>query len=185
LTVDALNQSVGQAVFHLQCSPPDVVGGDLPEASKACAILADEPELITDPKPFTCVGSEFSWWDVRISGDLNGEPVDQSFSTCWTPQMDTLGRLNLTWEVLEAHLVPRRKETVLAGEEKVFPPGVLRATDLVTCDILSHHLEVGVPLEASGQPSSEGYSGANVETVTLGVALNADGSVSASCRRGE
>lgn len=185
LTMVALNPNVGRAVFHLQCLPSDYVGGDLPDAGKACDALSSNPELITSPRPFTCAGGTFSWWDVTISGRLNGTPTHRSFSTCWTPQMETLGRFGLTDEALRAHLVPRREKAVLPGAPQVFPPGVLRATDLVTCDILGHHLEIGVPVEATGQPSSEGYGGANVVSVTLGVALNKDGSVSASCHQGE
>ncbi len=179
----ALNPNIGRAVFHLQCLPSDVAG-DFPDATKAGAVLGDEPQLITDPKPFTCAGGLSSWWDVTISGELDGKLVEKSFSTCWTPQMETLGRLELA-SALQAHLVPRREKAVLPGEEKDFPPGVLRSTDLVTCDILGRHLEIGVPVEANGQPSSSGYGGASVETVTLEVALNKDGSVSANCHRGE
>jgi hypothetical protein len=69
--------------------------------------------------------------------------------------------------------------------DRVFPPGVLRATDLVTCDIRGHHLQVGVPVEA-GQDAraSEGWDGANVVPVVLSVTRGADGSVLATCRRG-
>jgi hypothetical protein len=178
----ALNPNVGRAVFHLGCGPP---AGDFPNVKDACAVLKSDPELITDPKPFTCIGGLSSWWDVTVSGRLDGRPLQGGFSTCWTPQMETLGRLGLTWDSLQAHLVARREKAVLPGTPEVFPPGVLRATDLVTCDILGHHLKIGVPVEASGQPSREGYGGANVVSVTLEVALNKDGSVSASCHRGD
>ena len=76
------------------------------------------------PKPFVCAGGTFSWWDVTISGRLNGKPIHRAFSTCWTPQMATLGRLGMSWDVLRKHLLPRRHEAVLAGTKRSFPSGV-------------------------------------------------------------
>jgi hypothetical protein len=176
----AINTWVGRAEFHLDCAPP---GGDLANATRACAALKKEPELVTDPKRFICLGGPSSWWDITISGRLNNAPIRRRFSTCWTPQMATIGRLGLSWDVLQKHLVPRRHESVLPGTEHVFPPGVLRPADLVTCDILGHHLEIGVPIE-SGPGASMGWGGANVISVTLSVAHRPDGSVDASCHRG-
>jgi hypothetical protein len=182
LTMLALNTSVGRAEFHLDCAPP---GGDLPNATRACAALKKQPQLVTDPKPFTCHGGTFSWWDITISGRLNGDTIRRSVSTCWTPQMATIGRFELSWDVLQKHLLLRRQEALLPGTERVFPPGVLRPADLVTCDILGHQLEVGVPIESGTGPASTGYGGANVVTVTLSVARRPDGSVSATCHRGD
>jgi hypothetical protein len=129
------------------------------------------------------MGGTASWWDATISGRLDGRAIHRSFATCWTPQMATIGRLGLTWDVLRNHLVPRRHETVVAGVPRAFAPGVLRATDLVTCEILGHHLEMGVPVE-TGQPAGVGFGGANTISVALQVTRNADGSVRASCHRG-
>jgi hypothetical protein len=182
LTMLALNPSVGRAVFHLRCAP---TGGDLPDPSRACAALRQQPRLVTRPKPFVCAGGTFSWWDVTISGRLNGTTIRRSFATCWTPQMATIGRFGLSWDVLRKHLVARRHEGVLPGTRRVFPPGVLRAADLVTCDILGHHLEAGVPVGTGPEGRvSTGYGGANIVSVVLTVAHNRDGSVSASCHRG-
>jgi len=181
LTMVALNSSVGRAVFHLSCGP---VGGDIPSAVTACAALGSKPQLVTRPKPFVCAGGTFSWWDVTIDGRLNGKTVHRSFSTCWTPQMTTIGRFGIGWSVLQRHLVARRHVSVLPGLPRTFAAGVLRATDLVTCDILGHHLEAGVPVER-GQDAKEttGFGGAGVVSVALTVAHNSDGSVTASCRR--
>lgn len=182
LTVVALNPSVGRAVFRIDCGP---AGGDVPHASKACAALEARPSLATRPKPFVCAGGSFSWWDVTISGRLDGQSIRRSFSTCWTPQMATIGRLGLSWDILQAHLVPRRHEAVLPGSRRVFPPGLLRATDLVTCDILGHHLGVGVPTGTGPAASaSTGYGGADITSVVLTVAHDRDGSVTAVCRKG-
>jgi len=178
LTILAINTSIGRAVFHLDCGPP---GGDLSNAAHACAAIAATPALVTRPKPFVCAGGMFSWWDVTISGRLDERPVTRFFSTCWTPQMATLGSLGLSWDVLRRHLQPRRHEAVVAGEQRTFPAGRLRPGDLVTCDIRGHHLRVGVPVE-TGLGASEGYGGANVVSVTLKVTRNRDGSVTADCR---
>jgi hypothetical protein len=180
LTLVALNSWVGRAVFHLDCGP---AGGDIPRPARACLALAHTPQLVTSPKPFTCMGGTSSWWDVAISGRFNGKQITRAFSTCWTPQMTTIGRLGLAWPVLQKHLVARRVQAVMPGTSVVFAPGVLRAADLVTCTILSHHLQVGVPL-AVGSPASGGFGGANVTSVTLSVGRHRDGSVSASCHTG-
>ncbi len=94
--------------------------------------------------------------------------------------MATLGRFGMGDYVLQKHLVPRRHEAVLAGTKRVFPPGVLRPSDLVTCDILGHRLALGVPTRIGDPPSSFGYNGSN-RSFTLAVALHQDGSVTASC----
>jgi hypothetical protein len=180
LTVVALNSWVGRAVFHLDCGP---AGGDIPSPARACAALARAPRLVTNPRPFTCLGGTSSWWEVAISGRLNGKPIRRSFSTCWTPQMTTIGRLGLGWAVLRKHLVVRRVEAVTPGIARLFLPGDLRAADLVTCTIRGHHLQLGVPVSV-GPPASTGFGGANVTSVTLSTTHNRDGSVSANCHTG-
>lgn len=181
LTVVALNPNIGRAEFHLTCKP---ASGDLPQPRRTCEALAAHPTLITNPKPFMCAGGPFSWWDIRISGRLGGKHVDRTVSTCWTPQMAMIGQLHVgRWGVLHSHLVTRRHEAVLPGTTVTYTPGTLRATDLVTCNILSHHLEAGVPVE-TGQPSGTGFGGNDVITVNLTITHNTDGSVTATCRRG-
>ena len=104
LTLLAVNQSVGRAALHLTCRPD---GGDLRNPARACAALAAQPELVTSPKPFTCFGGRFSWWDVTITGRLHGRPIRSHTSTCWTPQMAMIDRLGISWKSLQAHLLPR------------------------------------------------------------------------------
>jgi hypothetical protein len=182
LTIAAVNPAVGRAVFHLECLP---ARGDLPDPPSACAALARAPQLVTNPKPFTCFGGSFSWWDVAISGRLNGRPLHRSFSTCWTTQMATLARFGMSWPVLRDHLLPRRSEAVVPGTTRTFAPGVLQPADRVTCDIRGHDLVLGVPVERSpGSPATTGYGGANVVPVTLAVSRNRDGSVTAACHDG-
>jgi hypothetical protein len=177
LTIRAVNTTVGRTEFHLSCKPP---GGDLPDPTRACAALAKSPELVTQPKAFICAGGTFSWWDVTIRGWLDGEAIDKKFSTCWTPQMETLGRFGMTWQVLQKHLLPRRHETVLPRTTHVFEPGALDVGDLITCDIRGHHLELGVP-NYTGSPATVGYNGANITGITMTVERRDDGSVVADC----
>jgi hypothetical protein len=180
LTLVAVNPSVGRAVFHLACAP---AGGDLGDPARACAAVAAQPELVTSPKPFVCFGGTFSWWDITISGRLRGRRIHTHTSTCWTAQMAMIRRLGIGWQSLRAHLLPRRREAVLPSVQQTFPSGVLRPADLVTCKILGHKLEDGVPIEYG--TSSTGYGGANVTSVTLSVTHNHDGSVTASCHVGD
>jgi len=179
LTLLALNPSVGRAAFHLTCAPP---GGDLGSPARACAALAAQPRLVTSPKPFGCVGGTFSWWDVTITGRLNGRAIRTHVSTCWTPQMALIRRLGIGWPSLRAHLLPRRREAVMPGTRQTFLAGLLRPADLVTCTIGGRKLEDGVPIEYG--TSSTGYGGKNVTSVTLSVTHERDGSVTASCHVG-
>jgi hypothetical protein len=172
LTILAINTTVGRAVFHVDCAP---AGGDLPDPARACAALAATPALITRPKRFVCAGATFSWWDVWVSGRFDGRPIQRTFSTCWTPQMPTIGRLGLSWKVLQAHLLPRRHEALEGHERRTFGPGRLRPADLVTCDIRGHRLDAGVPVEF-GAGELVGYGSAK-----LTVARHPDGSVTATC----
>jgi hypothetical protein len=176
----ALNSWVGRAVFHLDCGP---AAGDLPEPVKACAALRTAPALVASPEPYSCFGGPSSWWDVTIEGRLNSRAIQKSFSTCWTPQIALLRRLGMSWDVLRMHVVSR-SEAVLPGTSHVFPPGRLRPGDFVTCDILGHHLRLSVPVETGTSPGAA-FGGANAVTVTLTLTRHADGSVSASCHRGE
>jgi hypothetical protein len=179
LTFLAVNPYVGRAAFHLTCSPS---GGDLRNPARACAAVAADPQLVTNPKPFGCIGGLFSWWDVTITGRLHGRQVRTHTSTCWTPQMAMIGRLGMGWPSLHAHLLPRRREAIFPSSTQTFPSGVLRPGDLVICTIRGHRLEQGVPI-AYGT-SSTGFNGANVTEVTLGVTRERDGSVTARCHVG-
>jgi len=180
LTLLAVNPYVGRAAFHLTCAP---AGGDLGDPARACAAVAAHPQLVTNPRPFGCVGSTSSWWDITITGRLRGRRIHTHTSTCWTPQMAMIRRLEIGWQSLRAHLLPRRREAVLPSMSKTFPSGVLRPADLVTCNIRGHELEDGVPIEYV--TSSNGYGGKNVTSVTLSVTHNRDGSVTASCHVGD
>ena len=193
LTLTAVNPNVGQAVFHLECGP---AGGDVADPSAACAALGHDPTLVTSPQPFTCLGGPSSWFDMTISGRLDGKPVHQQFSTCWTPQMAMLNELGLA-RSLRSHVLPRRHGVVLAGVTTTFPAGTLRPGDLIVCTILHHRLELGVPgtfgrigsagtrvggklTEVGDSPNETVTGGLNI---TLGATRHADGSITAGCHR--
>lgn len=103
LTLTATNSSVGRAVFRLRCVPPD---GDVPDPAAACAALARNPQLVTNPKPFTCFGGTFSWWDLTIEGRLDGETLAVETSTCWTPQMALIEALGIGSNDLQRNVEP-------------------------------------------------------------------------------
>ena len=178
LTLTAVNPNVGQAVFHLDCSPS---GGDVPDPSAACTALRRDPRLVTAPQPFACFGGPTSWFDVTIAGRLAGKPVQQRFSTCWTPQMPTLKKLGLAGS-LERHVLKRRHGIVAPGIPHRFPRGTLRPGDLLVCRILHHRLQLGIP-ETVGPIGSTGTGGRGVVRVTLRGARHSDGSVTAYCYR--
>ena len=175
LTLTAINPNVGQAVFHLNCGP---TRGDVSDPAAACAALSRDPTLVTSPKPFTCLGGPSSWYDMTISGRIAGKPVHKKFSTCWTPQMATLKQLGLA-KSLERHVQRRRHGLVLPGLPHDFPPGTLRAGDLLVCRIRHHRLELGVP-DTFGPIGSMGTANA-----TLSGTRHPDGSITANCRRGK
>jgi WD40 repeat protein len=102
LRLEATNSFVGRATFTLRCDPP---GGDVARPEEACARLAERPRALLEPKPFTCIGGTFSWWDLEISGRFDGRRVDVRTSTCWTPQMELIRRLGIAAQ-LQAHVDP-------------------------------------------------------------------------------
>jgi hypothetical protein len=105
LTFLAVNPFVGRAAFHLTCSPP---GGDLRYPARACSAVAARPQLVANPKPFTCRGGPTSWWAITITGRLRGRQIRTHVATCWTPQMALIGRLGMGRQ-LQAHLLPQRR----------------------------------------------------------------------------
>jgi hypothetical protein len=177
VTILAVNPNVGRAAFHLSCGP---TGGDIPSPERACAALAAASGLVLSPQPFVCRGGPTSWWDITVSGRLDGNPFLSHTSSCWTPQMGLIGELGIA-AALQEHLLPRRRRTLHGGQRRVFPPGALRPGDLVVCTTHNRRLELGVPVDAEHGGSLTGYGGAGVKTVTLTVTLHIDGSVTASC----
>ena len=158
LTILAVNPNAGRAVFHVSCP-----------GAKACSALAVQPLLVTAPRPFVCWGGTLSWWDLTLTGRLNGRRFRSHVSTCWTPQMALIGRLGIARQ-LQAHLGPRRVGQVLPGVTQTFVS--LRPGDLVMCG----GIQVGVPIQPGPGPS--GGNG----TLLLTVSRHRDGSVTATCK---
>ncbi len=174
----ALSPYVGLAVFHLSCSP---AGGDVASPAAVCGALGRDPGLVWSPQPLACGGGPTSWFDVTISGRLDGKPLHRTFSTCWTRQSPTLATLGIGGS-LNGHIRPRRQGTVLPGVPQTFGAGALRPGDLVVCRILGHDLKLGIP-DRTGSIGSMGFGGAGVATVTLSGMRRADGSVTGSCHK--
>ena len=166
LRITALNPTVGLAVFHLDCSP---AGGDVADPASACAAISREPQLVTSPKPYTCIGGPSSWFDMTISGRLAGEPVHERFSTCLAHGMPTLDKLDL-FKNFDRHVRPRRHGLVPEGTPMTFPPGTLRPGDLLIC--AGHR---GDRLGITGTTGSMGSAG------RLSGTRHADGSITARC----
>lgn len=111
LTLVAKNSFVGTATFRLECDPP---GGDIPQAARACARLAQSPSALLRPEPFTCFGGTFSWWDITITGRYAGDPVNVRTSMCWTPQMELIRFLGIARE-LDRHVDPLSRPAYLGS----------------------------------------------------------------------
>src|SRR4051794_7174659 len=70
LTVLAVREGGGRALFHLRCDP---AAGNVAHPAKACAAIAAQPSLVTNPKPFYDGGNNVAYF--TITGSLNGKPV--------------------------------------------------------------------------------------------------------------
>jgi hypothetical protein len=176
LTVLGVGDNGGRALFHLRCDP---AGGNVAQPAKACAAIAAQPSLVTNPKPFFDGGN--NGWYFKIDGRLNGRTVHFSGESDWTTQSALIDKLGLA----DPHGQPLRLEAprhgfVGVGKTRTFEPGVLRPGDFVTCRI--HHsyqgppLAISVPVHGGG---GGGYLGG--QAGVLGLRVRADGVVTASC----
>lgn len=175
LTVLAVRENGGRALFHLRCDP---AGGNVARPAKACAAIAAQPSLVTNPKPFFDGGPNTVYF--TITGRLNGKPVHFSGESSWTPQMALIDKLGLAGPHGQPlHLEPRRRGSIGLGRTHTFAPGVLRPGDLVTCRV--HHSYQGPPL-AMSVPIHRGFGGMFGATPgVMAVRVRADGAVIASC----
>lgn len=167
---------VGQrALFHLRCDP---AGGNVADPAKACAAIAAQPSLVTDPKPFYNEGSD-SWY-FTISGSLKGKPVHVGVGGDWMTQMALINKLGLAGPHGQPlRLEPIRHGSIRLGQTHTFAPGVLRPGDLVTCRV--PHSYQGVQL-ATSVPVHKGQGRWFGATPGLmAVRIRADGGVTASC----
>src|SRR5215475_12338958 len=90
LTVLAVADNGGRALFHLRCDP---AGGNVAQPAKACEAIAAQPSLVTHPKPFFDMGNNGAYF--TINGSLNGKPVHFSGESDWTTQMALIDKLGL------------------------------------------------------------------------------------------
>ena len=178
----ALGPKGGRALFYLRCDP---AGGNVAEPAKACAAIAAQPSLVTDPKtslnstPTT--GFPPPIWYITITGRLNGKPVHFSGEAPWSTQIALIGKLGLAGAHGQPlHLQPLRRRFVGLNQTRTFAPGVLRPGDRVTCRV--HHSYRG-PLLAMGVPVQRGV-GPYEDSSTPGlmaIQVRANGAVVASC----
>ncbi len=175
LTVLAVGQNGGRALFHLRCDP---ARGNVAAPAKACAAIAAQPSLVTNPKPFYDGGNNGAYF--KITGTLNGRPIHFSGESDWTPQMALIDKLGLAGP----HGQPLRPEPLRHGsvglnQTHTFAPGVLRPGDFVTCRV--HHSYSGPALSTAVpiRPGGGGFLG--TQPGVLAIRMRADGSVMASC----
>ncbi len=175
LTVLAVQEGGGRALFHLRCDP---AGGNVAQPAKACAAIAAQPSLVTNPKPFYDGGSNTSYF--TITGRLNGKAVHFSGESDWTPQMALIDKLGLAGSRGQPlHVEPRRHGFVGLNQTQTFAPGALRPGDLVTCRV--RHSHQGLPL-AMSVPIHRGFGNMFASTPgVMAVRVRADGAVIASC----
>ncbi len=175
LTVLAVGQNGGRALFHLRCDP---AGGNVAAPAKVCAAIAAQPRIVTHPKPFYDLGP--NTWYFTITGRLNGKPVRFGGESSWSPQMELINKLGLAGP----HGQPLRPEPLRHGsvglnQTHVFASGRLRPGDFVACRVHRSYpgprLSMAVPIRRGGG----GYLGATAGV--LAIRMRADGSVIASC----
>jgi hypothetical protein len=177
----ALGPKGGRALFHLRCDP---AGGDVAQPAKACAAIAAQPSLVTNPKTsLNWIANEAPGpaWYFTITGRLRGKPVHFSGESPWTTQIALIDKLGLAG----SHGQPLRLEALRHGfvglnQTRTFAPGVLRPGDRVVCRVRHSYrgpaLAMGVPVHRGVGP----YEDSSTPGV-MAVQVRADGAVIASC----
>jgi hypothetical protein len=197
--------SGGRALFHLKCDP---ASGNVADPAKACAAIAAQPSLVTNPKPYYTSGpatnlglgrypagppkqvchfhpaklcpAETPWY-FRISGSVNGKPVHFGGAGLWGTQVALVDKLGLAGpHGTPLRLEPQRHGFVAMNQTHSFSPGVLRPGDLVTCR--ANHSYKGFPL-AMSVPAHRGYKAEETSAMPglMAIRIRADGTVLASC----
>ena len=175
LTILAIQDNGGRALFHLRCDP---AGGNVAQPAKACAAIAAQPSLVTNPKPFYDLGNNGAFF--TITGRLDGRPVHFSGESDWTPQMALIDKLGLAGP----HGQPLRPEplrhgSVALNRTHTFASGLLRPGDLVTCAVDDSYRGPALRMAVPVHRSVEGYVGATPGVI--GLRVRSDGAVTASC----
>ena len=175
LKILAVQDNGGRALFHLRCDP---ARGNVAQPAKACAAIAAQPGLVTNPKPFYDGGNNGAFF--TITGRLNGRPVHFSGESDWTPQMALIDKLGLAGpDGQPLRPEPLRHGSVALNQTHTFASGLLRPGDVVTCGVQHRNrgpaLAMGVPVH----PGRGGYVG--TPTGVFAMRKRADGAVVASC----
>ena len=175
LTILAVQENGGRALFHLRCDP---AGGNVAQPAAACAAIAAQPSLVTNPKPFYDEGNNAAYF--TIVGRLNGKRVHYRGESDWTPQMALIDKLGLAGpDGQPLRPEPLRHGSVGLNETHTFAPGVLRPGDLVTCRVHHGYRGPAPTMAAPVHRGVEGYVGAMSGIV--GLRVGADGAVIVSC----
>jgi hypothetical protein len=197
----------GRALFHLRCDP---AGGNVADPAKACAAIAEQPSLVTNPKPYApehpvvgfagfgtavggpvmqaCHGDPAKLCPAngpdyfKITGTFNGKPVHFSGGGSFATDVPLVAKLGLAGRFGKpvVPLEPRRHGFVAMSHTRTFAPGVLRPGDLVTCR--ADHPYQGPPL-ATSVPVHRGNApeGSSAMPGLMAIRIRADGAVVASC----
>jgi hypothetical protein len=196
----------GRALFHLKCDP---ASGNVADPAKACAAIAAQPSLVTNPKPYTpnhrvagfagfgtatggplmqvcrsghglCPANGPDYF--KISGSVNGKPVHFSGGGSFATDVPLVAKLGLAGRFGKpvVRLEPRRHGFVAMNHTHTFAPGLLRPGDLVTCR--ADHPYKGLPL-AMSVPVHRGNApeGTSAMPGLMAIRIRADGAVLASC----
>jgi hypothetical protein len=169
-------QGGGRALFHLKCDP---AGGNVAQPAKACAAIAAQTSLVTNPKPFYCLSLGGVWY-FTITGHLNGKAIRYSGQSCWTTQMALIDKLGLAGPHGQPlRLEPRRQGSVGLGQTHTFAARLLRPGDLVACRV--RHGYRGFPLAMSVPVQRGVWESSGAMAGVMKVRLRADGAVIAGC----
>ena len=197
----------GRALFHLKCDP---AGGNVADPTKACAAIAAQPSLVTNPKPYLpgrpgshgfglglpaggplmqvchahpaklCPANGPDYF--KITGTVNGKPVHFGGGGVFATDVPLVAKLGLATRYGKpvVRLEPRRHRFVAMSRTRTFAPGVLRPGDLVTCR--ADHSYKGFPL-ASSVPVHRGNApeGSTAMPGLMAIRIRADGAVVVSC----
>ena len=196
----------GRALFHLKCDP---ASGDVADPAMACAAIAAQPSLVTNPKPYlpgrAVVGfgvgipvggplMQVCHWHpaklcpangpdyFKITGSVNGRAVHFGGGGIFATDVPLVAKLGLATRYGKpvVRLEPQRHGFVAMNHTHRFAPGALRPGDLVTCR--ANRSYKGTPL-AMSVPVHRGNAPERISATPglMAIRLRADGAVLASC----
>ncbi len=174
----------GRALFHLKCDP---ASGNVADPAKACAAIAAQPSLVTNPKPYRVTGEitgppitgYFTYF--TITGSVHGKAVHFSGPGIWGTDVPLVAKLGLARRYGKpvVRLEPRRYGSVAMNHTRRFAPGMLRSGDLVTCR--TDHSYKGPPLAMSVPVERGNREMISTTPGLMAIIMRADSTVLASC----